>query len=353
MEDLPARLFDRPSPEVARWFALVRLHELSIARERLAEPDNSESLHNFRVALRRLRSLLRAYREVLADSVPGKSRRRLGALATASGPSRDSEVRQQWLRQRVRAGPDDDPGLKWVERLLERDRRKGDHQLRRALDQDFPATVGRLRQRLHHYRVTYALGETTELPPAREFVSRTLHTMALTLEEILAAPRTMGDTDALHRARVVAKRLRYTLEPLVEGSFAPAHMVRAIQATLAKLKVLQDELGQLHDALTFDRWLGDRIAEEAARRTRDRDAPVNASGSADPTDERPADPAVSEFVNVLRRQLHEQSARHYGVLDSARRRRQTERLIRQVHLVADRLSRRRLRTRRNHSQAEP
>ena len=72
MGDLPARLFDRPSPEVARWFALVRLRELAIARDRLADPDDSESLHNFRVALRRLRSLLRAYREVLADSVPRK-----------------------------------------------------------------------------------------------------------------------------------------------------------------------------------------------------------------------------------------------------------------------------------------
>lgn len=278
MGDLPAKLLDRPSPEAARWFALVRLHDLFVARDRLADADDRDSLHTFRVALRRLRSLLRAYRDVLADSVPGKVRRRLAELATASGPSRDSEVRLQWLSQRGRTGPDDDPGPEWVERLLERERRKGDRQFRRALDRDFAAAAGRLRQRLLHYQVTYALGETTELPPAREFVSRILHAMAVTLEEILAVPHTMGDTEALHRARVAAKRLRYTLEPLVEGSFAPAH--------------------------------------------------------------------------VLRRELHERTARHYGVLDSARRRRQTERLIRAVHSVANRLTRRRPRARRNLSQPE-
>ena len=75
MGDLPARLLDRPSPEVARWFALVRLHDLLIARDRLTDPDDSDALHDFRVALRRLRSLLRAFRDVLADSVSHAAKR--------------------------------------------------------------------------------------------------------------------------------------------------------------------------------------------------------------------------------------------------------------------------------------
>ena len=249
-------------------------------------------------------------------------------------------MRLQWLRQHTPSGQDD-PGFKWVERMLERDRRKGDRQLRRALDQDFAVTVGQLRPRLRHYRVTYALGETTTLPPAREFVSRTLDAMAVTLAEILVAPRTLGDTDALHQARVAAKRLRYTLEPLVEGSFTPVRMLRTTTATIAQLRVLQDELGQLHDALTFDRWLGDRIGEEAARRARQLEAPSGAPESVEPPDERSPDPALSEFINLLRRRLREQTATSYGLLDGARRRRQTAQLIHRVHAVADRLARRR------------
>lgn len=341
MGDLPARLLDRPSPEAARWFTLVRLHELVLARDRLAEPDDREALHDFRVALRRLRSLLRAYRDVLADSVSGKARRRLGELATASGPSRDSEVRLQWLSLRGQPASDD-PGFAWVVRLLERDRSKGDRELRRILDRDFADATGKLTRRLQHYRVTYALDDSTGPPSARAFVSQTLHTMAVELQEILAAAHTLGDTEALHRARVTAKRLRYTLEPLAEGDVAPAPVRRAAAVAIAQLKVLQDELGGLHDALTFDRWLADRMAEEAARGARELEVPAVASDASDGLDPQPIDPVISAFVLSLRRQLHELSARHYGVLDGVRRRRQTEQLIRRVHAVADRLVRRRV-----------
>ena len=343
MGDLPARLLDRPSPEVARWCALVRLHDLLIARDRLTDPDDSDALHDFRVALRRLRSLLRAFRDVLADSVSGKARRRLGALATASGPSRDSEVRLLWLLQRDQTAPDD-PGLEWVARLLERDRHKGDRELRRVLDRDFADAAGQLRRRLQHYRVTYALDDPTGPLSARAFVSQTLHAMAVELQEMLAPAHTLGDTDALHRARVTAKRLRYTLEPLVEGGFAPTPVRRAAGAAIAQLKVLQDELGGLHDTLTFDRWLADRMAEAAARGARDLEVPATASGADDPLGGQPIDPDITAFVMSVRRQLHEQTARRYGVLDGARRRRQTEQLIRRVHAVADRLVRRRVAT---------
>ena len=340
MGDLPARLLDRPSPEVARWFALVRLHDLLIARDRLADPDDSESLHDFRVALRRLRSLLRAYRDVLADSVSGKARHRLGELATASGPSRDSEVRLQWLHQRDRTAPDD-PGLEWVVQLLVRDRRKGDRELRRILDRDFAGAAEQLQRRLQHYQVTYGLDDATGPLSARAFVSQTLHAMAVELQQMLAPAHTLGDTDALHRARVAAKRLRYILEPLIEGNFASTRVRRTAEAAIAQLKVLQDELGGLHDALTFDRWLADRMAEDAARGARALEVPAAASDSDDQLNGQPIDPVISVFVMALRRQLHELTARHYAVLDGARRRRETERLLRRVHAVADRLVRRR------------
>ncbi len=336
MRELPAKLLDRPSPEVVRLFVLVRVHDLLVARDRLDDPEDTESLHDFRVALRRLRSLLRSYRELLTDSVPGKLRRRLSGMATASGTSRDSEVRLQWLSHNGQLHPDD-PGQEFITRTLERDRRKGDRELQRALERDFTATTEDLQRRLQHYRVTYALDDPTALRPAREVISRTIRAMAATLEELLAAPHAMGDTNSLHRARVTAKRLRYTLEPLVEGDFAAAPVRRAAKAAIAQLKVLQDELGDLHDALTCDRWLADRIAEEAARLTRALDVADVVAPPAGQPEEQPANPASMERVVTLRRQLHAQAARHHGVLDSARRRQRTERLISRVHVLADRL----------------
>ena len=338
MADLPARLLDRPAPEVARWLALVRLHDLISTRQRLGDQEDAEALHDFRVALRRLRSLLRAYREVLADSVTKKTRRRLGRLTTAAGMSRDSEVWLQWLREHGQTGPGALPGVEWAERELSRARNKGDRQLQRALDRNFAAVTERLQQRLQRYRVTYALGEATELLPARELVSRTLHAMVITLQQTLEMSHTIGDDEVLHRARIGIKRLRYMLEPVVEGKLAPTRVLRTAAAAITQLKQLQDELGYLGDVLTFDRWLADRIAEGDAQHARDGEALAEAPGTEGQPGGDARDPALTAFVLALRRRLHKEAARQYRYLDSDRFRRQTVRLIRRIHAVADRLA---------------
>jgi CHAD domain-containing protein len=341
MGDVPAQLLDRPAPEVARWLGLVRLHDLITARHRLEDHDDTEALHDFRVALRRLRSLLRAYREVLADSVTRKTRRRLGRLTTAAGMSRDSEVRLQWLREHVQTNPGDALGVEWVERELDRDRNRGDRQLERVLNRNFATLTEGLQQSLQRYRVTYALGEAPELLPARKLVSQTLHAMAITLQETLEMPHTIGDGDVLHRARIAVKRLRYMLEPLVEGECAPTRVLRTAAAAITRLERLQDELGKLRDLLTFDHWLADRIAEEAAQRARDREALDAPPGTEDQLVGHARDPALTVFALGLRRRLHKQAARQYRFLDSDRCRRPMVRLIRRIHAVADGVARRR------------
>src|SRR5919205_1701354 len=93
----PDRLLDRHPKEAARVIALEFLAQASAARERLDDPSDAEALHDFRVAIRRLRSTIRAFRRELDESVGGKARRRLRRLAQATNGGRDAEVQIEWV----------------------------------------------------------------------------------------------------------------------------------------------------------------------------------------------------------------------------------------------------------------
>src|SRR6267143_2102715 len=87
----------------------------SSARVRLRNADDTDALHDFRVAMRRLRSTLRAYQPQLARLVPAKLRRRLRDLARATGEARDVEVQISWLEhQRKELPPARRAGVPWL-----------------------------------------------------------------------------------------------------------------------------------------------------------------------------------------------------------------------------------------------
>src|SRR2546426_7817593 len=100
MTKRPDNLLAAPAPRAAHRIALSLLDAATAARERLPDTGDAEALHDFRVAMRRLRSTLRAYQPQL-EVVPAKLRRRLRDLARATGEARDVEVQISWLeRQR-------------------------------------------------------------------------------------------------------------------------------------------------------------------------------------------------------------------------------------------------------------
>src|SRR5689334_25255974 len=86
-----------PAKRAARVVALGLLRDVLTTRDRLDDPSDDDALHDFRVALRRLRTWLRAFRPVLRDTLRGKVMRRLGDIADATGASRDLEVRIEWI----------------------------------------------------------------------------------------------------------------------------------------------------------------------------------------------------------------------------------------------------------------
>jgi CHAD domain-containing protein/CYTH domain-containing protein len=242
---IPSALPGLPVEEGARRLALIHLEAANAARTRMADDFDSEALHDYRVALRRLRSCLRAYRKHVRSTVTRKTLRRLRRLARGTSQSRDLEVHLAWLGEQLAGAQDAHrAGISWMIERLQVTRRHARKEMG-ALDGSlFPKVHDRLLDQLSVFRATVRL----DADP----VSRS--TAVLTAGQVRAASERLArrlrwifgyaSGAEIHRARIAAKRLRYLLEP-----FAAA--VPGAESVIERLKALQDAFGDVHDAHLF------------------------------------------------------------------------------------------------------
>jgi len=251
-------LLDLPVFEAASLLVREQSGTAAAALERMKDRRDVEALHDFRVAVRRLRSVLRAYRRWLGPAAGRKLRRQFRDLAAATNAGRDAEVQLAWLEgQRAALARGERCGLNWLVKRRRAARRAGYQSTRRHGREDFEKACERL---------TGRLGEGPGVtPPLREVYAPLLREHAVALASNLAAVRGSADQSAVHATRIGAKRLRYLLEPLRAESATVKDMVRS-------LKVLQEVLGDLHDMHVLDAQLAvemDVVATEKAHRLRD------------------------------------------------------------------------------------
>src|SRR5262245_42870696 len=142
---LPPMADDTPLPDLlvqpveraAREVALRLLEKADKERRRLDDADDAEALHDFRVAVRRLRSWLKAYKEPLRGSVAGKHRDVLRAVAHATNAGRDAEVHVEWLRARSEFfRRRRRQGAEWLIQRLRSTQRSAAASLRKAVEDD-------------------------------------------------------------------------------------------------------------------------------------------------------------------------------------------------------------------------
>ncbi|MBX6421399.1 MAG: CHAD domain-containing protein, partial [Nevskia sp.] len=95
----------RSAPAVLRRLLGRWLARAQAAVARLGADRDGEALHDFRVALRRLRTAARAYGELAAELVPDKPRRKLKRLAADTNATRDAEVFAAWLQAQRKTLP--------------------------------------------------------------------------------------------------------------------------------------------------------------------------------------------------------------------------------------------------------
>jgi CHAD domain-containing protein/CYTH domain-containing protein len=246
----------RPAAHGAALVALRLLDEAEKRRDRLADPNAADALHDFRVALRRLRSWLRAYRPYLDDWVRRRTRRRLSRVADASNEGRDVEVQLEWLHeQRHALSAQQREGLDWLIGRLDARTHESEARLRRRATKDFD-------------RASRALEGLKDIPPdANASTSLATATAALVREHAedvrrhLAAVRSIADQKEAHAARIAGKRLRYLLEPFAE-------LVPESKQVIGGLQEMQDAIGELHDSHVLMGELAEAIMAAAADRAR-------------------------------------------------------------------------------------
>jgi CHAD domain-containing protein/CYTH domain-containing protein len=237
--------------------ALGHLADAAAARDRLKNSADDEALHDFRVALRRLRSWERAFRPYLLDDLSRKLRRRLRNVAGDTGASRDLEVHLRWLvEQRRSLGRRQRPGLRWILAKLQQKKDEADDLLERDVGGRFGRLESKLRRALGSYREKLRLrddGRGVPPPPFADALAPRVRDAGHELREHLDRVHSAADQRECHETRISAKRLRYLLEPVVKS-------VRGASEVVDRLKSLQDVLGDLHDAQVF----GEEIAALAA-----------------------------------------------------------------------------------------
>jgi CHAD domain-containing protein/CYTH domain-containing protein len=254
-----ALLPELAAPRAARWLALRFLAEAQAARARLDDPADAEALHDFRVAVRRLRSTVRAYAEHLEDGVGRKDRRRLRKLARATGAARDGEVMIGWMDARRGALADDAvAGLDWLLERLRRRQQKLGEGLREEVAHDFGREHERLSRRLAWYPAHVSAESAAERPRMGDVVAEGVAAHAEALRSALDSVRSVDDQERAHEGRIEAKRLRYLLEPFAETN-------PAARAIVKQIKKLQDTLGEMHDAHVAGGLLAEERAAAEAR----------------------------------------------------------------------------------------
>jgi CHAD domain-containing protein len=218
--------------------------------------EDPEAVHQARVATRRIRSDLRTFRDVVEPSWSTPLRQELRWLGGELGAVRDAEVLRDRLRSRE---PSIAPGDRQaVERLLAGlDRRRDEareHLLASMRELRYDALLDTLVEAARAPAVLDAVADAR----AASGLGAALEAPWKHLKTAIARVREEPSDEALHAARIRAKRVRYAAEAI-----APVFGKRA-RAFAEAAVGLQDVLGEHQDAVVATAWLRDAARRSAA-----------------------------------------------------------------------------------------
>ena len=251
---------DEPAECAVRRLLKEQLEHLAASAGRDLLGSDPEPLHDFRVAVRRARSLVREMGSALPERQARELARRLAWLGDRTNAARDLDVVAEHLRRLARHAP------AWVRRhsgAFEQGlatRRDG---AARALAEavaapDYARLLALWQRVAERRRVRPAAG--TEEPTLGALAAQRVHKAA---SRVAKRARDLGpepSPEALHDLRIACKKLRYLLE-----FFRPLVSERTVAALIRRLKDLQDDLGMLNDLAVAERMLFALAGEVAAR----------------------------------------------------------------------------------------
>ena len=222
---------------------------------RTGQPD---AVHKFRVACRRLRSILAAFRPVLDRAATDAVRAELRWLAAELSDARDDEIALAALQDLVAAQPPELlPGpvaARLQQRRLQAGQRGGQEALATLRDPRYLRVLDALDGLLAQPPLADAAGA-----PAEDVLRDGLRRTARRFRQRVDAARAAAPEDgahALHEVRKAGKRLRYT------GEVAATVLGRRADAVVGCMTEVQDVLGESQDTEVTRAWC-ERLAREA------------------------------------------------------------------------------------------
>ena len=255
----------RPAQEGARLVALHWLAQLGEARARwpqtlspqAMEPGSTalrtgapdagygtaaETLHRARVALRRLRAVLREHESALDGVIDRRTVRALRALGQATNAVRDADVQRSWLDAEMEQLPED--ARHEAARLrasIDRRATRSSTAVARAFERHFDPIEDRLIARLSTYQLQHRVGMPAFPTPFARHLATRVERASVRLRRDLDHVTSVASRDAMHRIRIRLKRQRAMLAPF-------ATSLPAVGAWYDLATRGQDLLGAVRDA---------------------------------------------------------------------------------------------------------
>ena len=240
----PPRARARADPSEIRWTRAATdqfksvAHDIESEGRRLRDGADVDEIHDLRVATRRARTAAKIFADAVDPDALRRVRRELTRLSDRLGDVRDIDV---MLEAVSKARPTDDDGLAALRETWKQERDDAGKRLREELE---TGRYGRFLQRIADLGdPSRAVSPDDGEPPllVRHNAPTAIwaafgHLLAFDIDP--AAP----DPLRVHRMRIAAKRLRYTIEMFEDALGGDA------AGLIERITALQDLAGTSHDA---------------------------------------------------------------------------------------------------------
>ena len=230
------------------------LRRLAYQAGRTAKSPRAGEVHDLRVSIRRFTQALAAFDSCFSSQDVGKVKRRLKKVMGLAGDVRDYDIALEML-SKFKSAP---------AAILTSFRKR-----RKEAEQDLTAALRRWPQRRTYSKWRTVLETCDRTGVSRDPIAVTARrTLEPMLEEFFSrgkrAVSPKASVEKIHRLRIEAKKVRYTLE-----LFAPV-CGASFDGWTERLKALQNVLGVVGDCDTVREMIvrqgGDRKIESALRR---------------------------------------------------------------------------------------
>ncbi|PYS88823.1 MAG: hypothetical protein DMF62_08790 [Acidobacteria bacterium] len=245
------------------WLACVlreRFAEVVSNREAALSESGVEGVHDMRVAIRRLRSIISDFAEI-AEKFPLKTvRKDLKRLADALGGVRDADVSIEAL-EKLREKADDEKVIAGIDIFTERFREKRTEAFDRLNSHLSPESIDELAAQFE--KALDASIEQRELFTVTNLGDAQAEIISNRVDEFRKLADAFYDpfsVKRLHRLRIAGKHLRYAIELFLPDLQTDA---KELAESVAKM---QTHLGNVHD---HDQWITEMRSGLTAKKNRE------------------------------------------------------------------------------------